>query len=71
VTECYRPEERTKVQAANDFLVFGSVAIASFSSGTMLNAGGWERVAWLVFPPVAVALGMLAWNRRAREAVPA
>jgi MFS family permease len=72
VTECYRPEERTKVQAANDFLVFGSVAIASFSSGTMLNAGGWESVAWLVFPPVAVALGMLAWNRRrARAAVPA
>jgi MFS family permease len=71
VTESYRPEERTKVQAANDFLVFGSVAIASFSSGTMLNAGGWERVAWLVFPPVAVALGMLAWNRRARVPVPA
>jgi hypothetical protein len=37
----------------------------------MLNAGGWERVAWLVFPPVAVALGMLAWNRRARATVPA
>jgi MFS family permease len=71
VTECYRPEERTKVQAANDFLVFGSVAIASFSSGTMLNAGGWERVAWLVFPPVAAALAMLAWNLRGRATVPA
>jgi hypothetical protein len=53
VTECYRPEERAKVQAANDFLVFGSVAAASFSSGGLLQAGGWEAVNWLVFPPVA------------------
>ena len=37
MTDCYRPEERAKVQAANDFLVFGSVAIASFSSGQLLD----------------------------------
>jgi MFS family permease len=71
VTECYRPEERTKVQAANDFLVFGSVALASFSSGKLLNAGGWENVNWLVFPPVLVALALLAWQRRAKSPVPA
>ena len=62
VTECYRPEERVKVQAANDFLVFGSVAIASFSSGGLLSHGGWESVNWLVFPPVAVALALVAWQ---------
>jgi MFS family permease len=66
VTECYRPEERTKVQAANDFLVFGSVAIASFSSGKLLNAGGWDNVNWLVFPPVLIALALLAWRPRAK-----
>lgn len=71
VTDCYRPEERTKVQAANDFLVFGSVAAASFSSGKLLNAGGWETVNWMVFPPVAVALLLLAWQQRARATVPA
>ncbi|MXQ11001.1 MFS transporter [Microvirga makkahensis] len=71
VTDCYRPEERTKVQAANDFLVFGSVAIASFSSGKLLNAGGWETVNWLVFPPVVIALLLLAWQQRARATVPA
>lgn len=71
VTDCYRPEERTKVQAANDFLVFGSVAAASFSSGKLLNAGGWETVNWMVFPPVAVALLLLAWQQRTRMAVPA
>jgi predicted MFS family arabinose efflux permease len=64
VTACYRPEERAKVQAANDFLVFGAVAAASFSSGSLLNSAGWEAVNWLVFPPVAVALALLALGRR-------
>jgi MFS family permease len=71
VTDCYRPEERAKVQAANDFLVFGSTAIASFSSGKLLNAGGWETVNWLVFPPVAVALVLVALQFRARRAAAA
>ncbi|TDR94106.1 MFS transporter [Enterovirga rhinocerotis] len=56
VTDCYEPEERAKVQAANDFLVFGTVAIASFASGTLQMTGGWAMVNWLVFPFVAVAL---------------
>ena len=71
VTDCYRPEERAKVQAANDFLIFGSVALASFSSGKLLNAGGWESVNWLVFPPVIVALVLLAWQQRTKGIVPA
>jgi MFS family permease len=66
VTDCYRPEERAKVQAANDFLIFGSVAVASFSSGKLLNAGGWETVNWLVFPPVVVALILLSWQGRGK-----
>ncbi|HEY8382489.1 MAG TPA: MFS transporter [Microvirga sp.] len=69
VTDCYRPEERTKVQAANDFLVFGSVAIASFASGSLLHNGGWDLVNWLVFPPVAVALALVAWQARGRGAL--
>ena len=66
VTDCYRPEERTKVQAANDFLVFGAVAVASFASGKLLHSGGWEIVNWLVFPPVLIALALLAWHGRDR-----
>jgi MFS family permease len=69
VTACYRPEERAKVQAANDFLVFGSVAMASFSSGRLLNLGGWEAVNWLIFPPVLLALTLLVWQRRRRVAL--
>lgn len=71
VTDCYRPEERAKVQAANDFMIFGSVAAASFSSGKLLNAGGWELVNWIVFPAVAFAMALVAlqaWTKR-REAL--
>jgi MFS family permease len=64
VTECYRPHERAKVQAANDFTVFGAVAIASFSSGKLLSTGGWESVNSLVFPPVLLVLGLLLWQGR-------
>jgi MFS family permease len=71
VTDCYRPEERAKVQAANDFLVFGSVAIASFSSGRILDGGGWEFVNGMVFAPVGIALVLLLWQARTRAAAPA
>lgn len=71
VTDCYRPEERVKVQAANDFLVFGSVAIASFSSGGLVSHGGWATVNWMVFPPVAIALAMVGWQLLQRGRDPA
>lgn len=56
VTDCHTPAERAKVQGANDFLVFGSVALASFSSGTLLNVAGWSLLNQLVFPAVAIVL---------------
>jgi MFS family permease len=61
VTDCYRPEERNKVQAFNDFLIFGSMAIGSFVSGSMLAHYGWYLVNVVMFPVVLVAGAMLAW----------
>jgi predicted MFS family arabinose efflux permease len=67
VTQCHRPNERNKVQAVNDFLVFGSMAIGSFSSGHLLASYGWTMVAEVVLP-VVVAAGVLlvAVNLRSR-----
>jgi predicted MFS family arabinose efflux permease len=62
VTECHRPNERNKVQAFNDFLVFGAMAISSFSSGALLANFGWARVNEVVFPVVLVAGALLAWG---------
>lgn len=61
VTDCHRPDERNKVQALNDFVVFGLVAAASFLSGTLLDQFGWASVNLAVFPIVIACLGLLAW----------
>jgi predicted MFS family arabinose efflux permease len=61
VTACHRPEERTRVQAFNDFLIFGSMAVSSFSSGQLLEKFGWQAVNEVVFPTVLVAGAMLLW----------
>jgi predicted MFS family arabinose efflux permease len=62
VTACHRPNERNKVQAFNDFLVFGSMAIGSFSSGMLLANFGWATVNEVVFPVVLVAGALLLWG---------
>jgi MFS family permease len=70
LTDTYRPEERNLVQAVNDFLVFGFVAAASFSSGALLNSFGWATVNILVFPFVVLCIGLLVWLAMAeRKAV--
>jgi MFS family permease len=61
VTQCHRPEERTRVQSFNDFLVFGSMAIGSFVSGNVLALFGWVAVNQIVFPVVLLAAALLAW----------
>jgi MFS family permease len=75
VLETHRPEERNKVQAFNDFLVFGMMAIGSFSSGQLLANFGWSAVNWVVFPPVllglaVLALASLAQRRAALQQIP-
>lgn len=70
VVETHRPQERNKVQAFNDFLIFGTMALTSFSSGHVLASHGWDAVNMLIFPPVIIALlsVMLISRRRTRAA---
>lgn len=68
VTHCHRPNERNKVQAFNDFLVFGSMAIGSFSSGQLLASFGWATVNEVVFPVVLAAGALLVWSTLRRRA---
>jgi MFS family permease len=62
LTECYRPSERAKVQAANDFGISAMMAVASASSGQMLSHWGWHSVPYAIFPFTALALGLIAWQ---------
>jgi MFS family permease len=59
VLETHRPQERNKVQAFNDFLVFGVMALGSFSSGQLLANYGWSAVNLVVFLPVLLGLAVL------------
>ncbi len=67
VLETHRPQERNKVQAFNDFLVFGMMAVGSFLSGQLLANYGWSAVNLVVFPPVLLGLTVVtltSWARR-------
>ncbi len=56
LTESYRPEEKAKVQAFNELLVFGVVATTAFSSGFVFEKFGWTAVNTLAFIPVCIFL---------------
>ncbi len=69
LTEVYRPAERNKTQALNDFLVFGTVALASLGSGKMLYHWGWDFVPLSALPFILMAglaaLWLVLQRRRA------
>ncbi len=71
IVALHRPQERTKVQSFNDFIIFGTMAVGSFSSGQMLASGGWGLVNSIVFPLAAVALTSLFWSRASAQAAQA
>lgn len=60
VLQCHAPEEKTRVQSLNDFVVFGAVAVGSFLSGGLLTSFGWTTVLGLSFVPLVLALVVLA-----------
>lgn len=70
LTETYRPEERARTQAANDFLVFTTVSAAALSAGSLHYHFGWTAVNLGVLPGLALVLiaTLLAGRHRARGA---
>lgn len=68
VLESHRPEERTRVQSLNDFLVFGMMVVASFASGGLLTSYGWAMVCWIALPPLLLAGFALIATRSSRAA---
>lgn len=66
VLECHQPEERTRVQSLNDFLVFGTMVVATFASGGLLTSYGWTMVCWISLPPLLLAWFALIITRSSR-----
>jgi len=70
VTECYSPAEKAKTQAANDFLVFASVACAALLSGVLHEMVGWQAMNYIALPFAAVVLIALFVMLRMRRRSP-
>jgi MFS family permease len=56
VASSYRPHEADKVQGFHDIILFGAVALASFSSGKVFNAYGWQTINLVFWPITGVSL---------------
>ncbi len=67
LTSAQRPEERGRLQGLNDFVVFGGVTLASFSSGGLMNCSGgsvqagWQMVNAAMLPFLILAGSALIW----------
>lgn len=68
VLECHRPEEKTRVQSTNDFIIFGLMAIGSFSSGGLLGTYGWQLVLWVSLALLVLAVAALGFASGKHEA---
>lgn len=68
LTQAYAETERGKAQAANEFILSGCVALASLSSGWLLEHFGWRAVALSGLPFLAVAAMLALWLQRRRTA---
>lgn len=61
LTTTYLAAEKAKVQAFNDLLIFGTAALASFSSGVLHYLIGWQAVSLSMILPVAITMTAILW----------
>jgi len=55
LVRAYRPAERFRVQALNDFSIMGTTAFASLSAGAVMQLLGWNGVLLVSIPAILVA----------------
>ncbi len=71
LTTTHSTAERAKTQATAEFCTFGTQAVASLSSGSLLFYLGWDRVLWTGLPMlviVGVSVVLLTLHERRRHA---
>ncbi|HCV73885.1 MAG TPA: MFS transporter [Agrobacterium sp.] len=60
ITSSYRPHEADKVQGFHDIVLFGTVALSSFSSGKVFTAWGWSVMNLVIWPVAGLCLVLVA-----------
>jgi predicted MFS family arabinose efflux permease len=66
LTTTYRPAERGKAQAFNDFMVFGTTTVASIMASVVLELKGWAVLNYVALALVLVALVVIGGFRLRR-----
>lgn len=75
LTMSYRPAERARAQAANEFITFAGTALSSLFAGQLLARFGWTTINQATFPLLVVAAVATVWysldarRRRLSDAV--
>lgn len=59
LTETYRREEKARIQAFNDTLVFLGVTVATLFSGTMVNTLGWQLINLYAGVPILLLMAAI------------
>lgn len=59
VASSYRPHEADKVQGFHDIVLFGTVALSSFSSGKVFIAYGWSFINLVIWPVTIICLVLI------------
>jgi len=67
LTETYTPNEKAKAQALNDFIVFGTVTLTSFSSGAVQHALGWQTINMAVIPFLVLVGIANLWIKKSQK----
>jgi MFS family permease len=67
VTTTYRPEERFRAQAVNEFAVFGTQAMASLLAGPAIYALGWRTLNLLALAPLLLLAAFALLGQRSRK----
>jgi len=64
LTQCYRLSERFRVQAVNDFIVFGLQGFGSLGAGVLLATVGWNGLLTAAVPGLLILLIVIIFARR-------
>ena len=64
LTQCYRSPERFRVQAVNDFIVFGLQGFGSLGAGVLLASVGWNGLLTAAVPGLLILLIVIIFARR-------
>ena len=67
LTQSYTPAEKSRTQGLNDFIVFSTMALSSFSSGALVSSAGWEIMNWSALPLLAFVAAVVVWYMRHRR----